>query len=77
MSQSAAFRLVFPRTIAACRAGTVSLWLAMAIPLFLVAGGVALNVGEALLARQRVQLAADLAASTPDRRWRRQSHPWA
>ena len=48
--------------LARSRGGTVSLWLAMAVPVFLVAGGVALNVGEAMLMRQRVQLAADLAA---------------
>ena len=61
MPPEAALRPDLFRPIAACRSGAVSLWLAMAIPLFLVAGGVALNVGEAMLARQRVQLAADLA----------------
>lgn len=62
MPQAATLRRTAAVPLAACRAGTVSLWLALAIPLFLVAGGVALNVGEALLARQRVQTAADLAA---------------
>lgn len=43
-------------------AGSVTVWVALAIPLFLVAGGIAVNVGNALLARQRIQLAVDLAA---------------
>jgi Flp pilus assembly protein TadG len=60
LARHAARRLAV--ALAGSRAGTISLWVAMAIPVFLVAGGVALNVGEGLLARQRVQLAADLAA---------------
>jgi Flp pilus assembly protein TadG len=44
------------------RRGGVALWVAMGIPVFLIAGGIALNVSSSMLARQGVQLAADLGA---------------
>ncbi len=54
-----------PATASGWRAdkrGGVALWVAMAVPLFLVAGGIALNVSNGMLARQGIQLAADLGA---------------
>jgi len=51
-----------PRDVLADRSGGVAIWVAMAVPLFLIAGGIALNVSNGMLARQGVQLAADLGA---------------
>jgi Flp pilus assembly protein TadG len=50
------------RRLARDRSGVAALWVALAIPLFVMAGGIAINVSEGVLARQRIQLAADLAA---------------
>jgi Flp pilus assembly protein TadG len=42
--------------------GAAVIWVALSLPPLLAATGVALNVGQAGLARQRVQMAADLGA---------------
>jgi Flp pilus assembly protein TadG len=49
-------------SLSADRRGGVALWIAMAVPMFVIAGGIALNVSSGMLARQGVQLAADLGA---------------
>jgi Flp pilus assembly protein TadG len=47
---------------AADRRAAATLWVALSIPPLVAAAGLALNVGQAALARQGVQMAADLAA---------------
>ncbi len=50
------------RRIGRDRRAAAAVWVALSIPPLLAASGMALNVGQAALARQGVQMAADLAA---------------
>ncbi len=50
------------KQFAASRRGAVSVWVGISVPVLLMAAGIGLNISQGLVARQQLQLAADLAA---------------